>query len=253
MNWKPRHSWFVLVSAHENLHETDPRFEVRLTNDWFVFVFVVELAWFEKTTQFLALFLLTLSSFAAEIIFSCYKVWLDLNSSFHRTKVGLKGYPIPIPQHLIKILASPLRKKKTWLTYVYVYVRICIGCKCGLWWRWKLRVGTRETRKTCQLEKHINDWVLLVGTWRHSSHVGGVFGHFSHLGTKPYFHVNFSRKKLYCIDHQHTTDMAALSIGIIIFQKIALHYSYHTCSQKKNIYHIVTEEKKHFKLLPHYI
>ena len=35
---------FGLVSAHENLHETDPRSEVRLTNDGFVFVFVVELA-----------------------------------------------------------------------------------------------------------------------------------------------------------------------------------------------------------------
>ena len=119
------HSWFVLVSAHENLHETDRRFEVRLTNDWFVFVFVVELAWSEKTTQLLTLSLLTLSSFAAEIIFSCYKVWLDLNSSFHRTKVSLKGYPIPIPQHLIKIVASPLRKKKKQglhtCTYMYVY------------------------------------------------------------------------------------------------------------------------------------
>ena len=129
---------FVLVSAHENLHKTDPRFEVRLTNDWFVFVFVVELAWSEKTTQFLTLSLSTLSSFAAEIIFSCYKVWLDLNSSFHRTKVGLKGYPIPIPQHLIKILASPLRKKKK---LAYVYVRICIGRTCGLRRRWKLSTG----------------------------------------------------------------------------------------------------------------
>ena len=142
------HSWFVLVSAHENLHETDRRFEVRLTNDWFVFVFVVELAWSEKTTQLLTLSLLTLSSFAAEIIFSCYKVWLDLNSSFHRTKVSLKGYPIPIPQHLIKIVASPLRKKKkTRLAYVYVYVRICIGRKCGLRRRWKLRVGTRQSTR----------------------------------------------------------------------------------------------------------
>ena len=137
---------FGLVSAHENLHETDPRFEVRLTNDWFVFVFVVELAWSEKTTQFLTLSLLTLSSFAAEIIFSCYKVWLDLNFSFHRTKVGLKGYPIPIPQHLIKILASPLRKK-TWLAYVYLYVHICIGRTCGLRRRWKLRVGTRQSTR----------------------------------------------------------------------------------------------------------
>lgn len=135
---------FGLVSAHENLHETDPRFEVRLTNDWFVFVFVVELAWSEKTTQFLTLSLLTLSSFAAEIIFSCYKVWLDLNFSFHRPKVGLKGYPIH------NTLSKSWRVrwgKKTWLAYVYVYVRICIGRTCGLRRRWKLRVGTRQSTR----------------------------------------------------------------------------------------------------------
>ena len=31
------------------------------------------------------------------------------------------------------------------------------------------------------------------------------------MGTKPYFHVNSSREN--CIDHKHTTNMAALSRG----------------------------------------
>lgn len=207
---------FGLVSAHENLHETDPRFEVRLTNDWFVFVFVVELAWSEKTTQFLTLSLLTLSSFAAEIIFSCYKVWLDLNFSFHRTKVGLKGYPIPIPQHLIKILASPLRKKNM----ACIRIRICTYMhRSHMWTAAALKAESWHAPEYEKPEKRVNwrnisttAWVLLVCTWRHSIDIGGVFGHFSHLETKPYFHVNFSRKKLYCIDHQHTTDMATLQL-----------------------------------------
>ena len=40
--------------------------------------------------------------------------------------------------------------------------------------------------------------LLLVYTWRHCGHVGGVLvirtKHFSPLGTMPYFHVNSSRK-----------------------------------------------------------
>ena len=144
---------FGLVSAHENLHETDPRFEVRLTNDWFVFVFVVELAWSEKTTQFLTLSLLTLSSFAAEIIFSCYKVWLDLNFSFHRTKVGLKGYPIPIPQHLIKILASPLRKKNM----ACIRIRICTYMhRSHMWTAAALKAESWHAPEYEKPEKRVN-------------------------------------------------------------------------------------------------
>ena len=45
---------------------------------------------------------------------------------------------------------------------------------------------------------------LLVCTWCHSSHVGGQEQkHFSPLRTKLYFHVNYSRKKFYCIDPQY--------------------------------------------------
>ena len=54
---------------------------------------------------------------------------------------------------------------------------------------------------------------LLVCVWRH----GGVLvvknkKRFSPLGTKLYFHVN-SSKKICCVDHQHSTNMAALSRG----------------------------------------
>ena len=42
---------------------------------------------------------------------------------------------------------------------------------------------------------HRDRFLLLVCTWRHSGHVGGQEQKpFSHLGTKPYFHVNSSRK-----------------------------------------------------------
>ena len=48
----------------------------------------------------------------------------------------------------------------------------------------------------------LQDSKLLVCTWRHNGHVGGP-KHFSPLETKPYFHVNLGKKKLYCIDHHH--------------------------------------------------
>ena len=52
--------------------------------------------------------------------------------------------------------------------------------------------------------------LLLVCTWRHGGHVGGQEQkHFSPLGTKLYFHVNFSRKYSFVL----TPNMAALSRG----------------------------------------
>ena len=51
---------------------------------------------------------------------------------------------------------------------------------------------------------------LLVCTWRHGGHVGGQEQkHFSPLGTKLYFHVNFSRKYSFVL----TPNMAAFSRG----------------------------------------
>ena len=52
--------------------------------------------------------------------------------------------------------------------------------------------------------------LLLVCTWRHGGHVGGQEQkHFSPLGTKLYFHVNFSRKYSFVL----SPNMAALSRG----------------------------------------
>ena len=48
--------------------------------------------------------------------------------------------------------------------------------------------------------------ILLVSTWRHGDHVGSQGQkHFSPLGTKRYFHVNFSRKNSIVLtaDPQH--------------------------------------------------
>ena len=51
---------------------------------------------------------------------------------------------------------------------------------------------------------------MLVCTWRHGGYVGGQEQkHFSPLGTKLYFHVNFSRKYSFVL----TPNMAALSRG----------------------------------------
>ena len=51
---------------------------------------------------------------------------------------------------------------------------------------------------------------LLVCTWRQSGYVGGQEQkHFSPLGTKLYFHVNYSRKYSFVL----TPNMAALSRG----------------------------------------
>ena len=36
--------------------------------------------------------------------------------------------------------------------------------------------------------------------------------HFSPLGTKLYFHVNSSKKKICCVDHHHTTNMAVFCV-----------------------------------------
>ena len=52
--------------------------------------------------------------------------------------------------------------------------------------------------------------ILLVCTWRHGGHVGGQEQkHFSPLGTKLHFHVNYSRKSSIVL----TPNMAALSRG----------------------------------------
>ena len=52
---------------------------------------------------------------------------------------------------------------------------------------------------------YLNDSeILLVCMWCHGGHVSGQEQmHFSPLGTRLYFHVNSSRKNLYCIDPQH--------------------------------------------------
>ena len=53
-------------------------------------------------------------------------------------------------------------------------------------------------------------FVLLVCRWRHGDHVGGQEEkHFSSLGAKLYFHVNFSRKHSIAL----TPNMAGLSRG----------------------------------------
>ena len=115
----------------------------------------------------------------------------------------------------------------------------------------KLRVGTRQsTRNPKNVSTGETYQRLLVCTWRHSIHIGGVFGHFSHLETKPYFHVNFSRKNYIVLTtntpptwqpcnwyHNFSENRSSLFIP----------YPF----SKQNIYHIVTKEKKHFKSLPH--
>ena len=93
-----------------------------------------------------------------------------------------------------------------------------IPCQGEVWDR--VKEGTKlltilpEHLPLCRYKKNYTafDFVLLllVCTWRHGGHVGGQEQkHFSPLGTKLYFHVNFSRKYSCVL----TPNMAALSRG----------------------------------------
>ena len=59
--------------------------------------------------------------------------------------------------------------------------------------------------------------LLLVCTWRHGGHDRGVLvvrtKAFFSSGNHALFSCKFFEKKFYCIDHQHTSNMAALSLG----------------------------------------
>ena len=60
--------------------------------------------------------------------------------------------------------------------------------------------------RNCWFARDVTVAMLVVCWWSRTKN-------FSPLGIKPYFHVNSSRKNFFVIDHQHTTNMAALSHG----------------------------------------
>ena len=132
---------------------------------------------------------------------------------------------------------------------MYVYVRICIGRKCGLRRRWKLRVGTRQSTRnpknvsTGETYQRLSIAGLHVTSqqscWR------CVWASLS-SGSKPYFHVNFSRKKLHCIwpPTHHRHGRLVNWYHNFSENRSSLFMPYPCSKQKK---------KKHFKSLPHYI
>ena len=96
------------------------------------------------------------------------------------------------------------------------------GIFCKVWMVWMEPVGSkyREFELTCIILRytqcHFEFSLLLVCTWRHGSH-GGVLvvrkkGISLLWELNPIF-CKFFKKKFYRIDHQHTTNMAALSWG----------------------------------------
>ena len=129
-----------------------------------------------------------------------------------------------------KRLNEPIRTRSKYLKLVLVLmveVLIRYGTFSGEWAFVRLFIkglwfGDRELhyKNNCWRDVDIH-WkpasplklitnLLLVCTWRHSGHVGGQGQkHFSPLGTKLYFHVNFSSKRSIIL----TPNRAALSRG----------------------------------------
>ena len=103
---------------------------------------------------------------------------------------------------------------------------LCFNCFCVNWksslkylLAFLVRAEKRKEKSIRNLQReiwpnkfhiYVKNTVLLVCTWRHGGHVGGQEQkHFSPLGTKLYFHVNYSRKYSFAL----TPNMAALSRG----------------------------------------
>ena len=103
-----------------------------------------------------------------------FKVWLDLNSSFHRTKVGLKPHPYtPTPYQNLGLHT----------------LKVHDICRVPMWTAAALKAESWHAPWSASPTSLTNPKNVTS-----RRHVSSVFGHFSHLGIKPYFLVNSSRK-----------------------------------------------------------
>ena len=73
--------------------------------------------------------------------------------------------------------------------------------------------------------------------------------YFSPLGTKHYFHAN-SSEKFYCIDHRHTTNMAALYAWVFLACN-HVRVEIQTKGIKTSLLHSMTIWVKHFSMITH--
>ena len=108
-------------------------------------------------------------------------------------------------------------QKKTAIVWSKEFMKTIKSTMIG----WEIRIdSSREKHKDCnhwmdmsgpKLQERGKKNTLLVCRWRHGGNVGGQEQkHFSSLGTKLYFHVNASRKKILSY---WPPNMAALSRG----------------------------------------